>query len=78
MELSFENYWIIGNKFPKDREDIFTEKIKALNDPKIKLLGYMPNDMELMKYNLLGNNLLNLPDNNTAYIKAKELFRKLI
>ena len=78
VDLSFENYWIIGNKFPKDREDIFTEKIKALNDPKIKLLGYMPNDMELMKYNLLGNNLLNLPDNNTAYIKAKELFRKLI
>ena len=78
VELSFDNYWIIGNKFPKDREDIFTEKIKSLDDPKIKLLGYIPNDMELMKYNLLGNNLLDLPESNAAYIKAKELFTKLI
>ncbi|MFX1273677.1 MAG: AAA family ATPase [Promethearchaeota archaeon] len=78
VNLTFENYWLLGNKFPNDRIDLFNEKLKSLNDPNIHLLGYIPLDMELMKYNLLGKNLLNLPKNNLAYIKAKELFKNLV
>ena len=78
VSLDFGNYWVLGNRFLNDKWEIFIQKIKTLNEPKIQLLGFIPEDINLMKYNLLGKNLLNLPDNNVAYKEVKELLKKII
>jgi len=78
VTLNFQNYWILGNKFLNNNWDVFKEKVKMLTEIKIKLLGWIPENAEIMKYNLFGKNLLDLPNNNEAYNKAKRIFRKII
>ena len=58
--------------------NIFKEKVKTIPEGKIKLLGFIPENTELMKYNLFGKNLLDLPNDNEAYNKAKEMFKTLL
>jgi CO dehydrogenase nickel-insertion accessory protein CooC1 len=58
--------------------EIFVQKFKTLSEKKIQLLGFIPEDTELMKYNLLGKNLLNIPDSNIAYKKVKDLCKNII
>jgi len=74
VSLTFENFWVLGNRFSPKNWEIFTEKLKTINGTELKLLGFIPEDTELMKYNLLGKNLLDLPTENAAYRKTKKLF----
>ncbi len=78
VSLNFKNYWVLGNRFLKGKQDLIIQKLKTLNETKIQLLGFIPEDIEIMKYNLTGKNLLNLPDDNAAYKEIKELFKNLI
>ncbi len=78
VKLKFDNYWVLGNKFLDDRKDFFRKKIESLNEARIQLLGFISQDPEIMRYNLLSNNLLDLPRDNLTYKSAKELFEKLM
>ena len=78
VSLNFKNYWVLGNRFLESRQEIIIQKLKSLNNAKIQFLGFIPEDIELMKYNLFGKNLLYLPKENTAYKKVKDLFKNLI
>ncbi len=51
------------------------EQIKEGN---VKFLGILPNDDEISKMNLVGENLLNLTKKSKAYTVAKELFSTII
>ncbi|MBD3255940.1 MAG: AAA family ATPase [Candidatus Lokiarchaeota archaeon] len=78
LSLNFNQYWVLGNRFSFNNQEFLIRKLQELNEPELKLLGFIPEDIELTKYNLLSTNLLNLPNDNKAYVKAKELFKKLI
>lgn len=78
LSLSFVKYWVLGNRFLENKWEIFVQKFNTLNEKKIQLLGFIPEDTELMKYNLLGKNLLNIPDSNIAYKKIKDLCKNII
>ncbi|MFX1503274.1 MAG: AAA family ATPase [Promethearchaeota archaeon] len=76
VSLDFKNYWILGNRISSDSEKILAEKLNLLENPQIQFLGLIPEDEEIMKYNLVSKNLLNLSSENNAYKKVKNIFEK--
>jgi CO dehydrogenase maturation factor len=78
LSLDFSNYWVLGNRISDDQRELLIKELNSLNETKINLLGFISEDRELMKYNLLSENLLNLPGNNLAYRKMKNLSKKII
>ena len=78
LTLKFERIWILGNRFPEDLKNILAEEVKNLNDDRVKLLGFISNNEEISKINIIGGNLIDLPEENSSYQEAKELFAKII
>jgi CO dehydrogenase maturation factor len=77
VSLNFNHYWVLGNRFSDYEQEIIIQKLKTLNEKKIDLLGFIPEDREVMNYNLRGKNILNLPYNNVAYNKVKQIVKNL-
>jgi len=78
VSLDFRNYWVLGNRISDDQQALLIKELNSLSETKINLLGFIPEDRELMEYNLLSENLLYLPGNNLAYQKIKNLSKKII
>ena len=78
VDLKFENIWILGNRFPKNLNDILRKEVEKLKEENVQLLGFISNNEEISSINLTGGNLLDLPQNNPSYQEAKEIFIKII
>ena len=78
VQLNFKQILVIGNRFSEDLKDILSERIEQIKDDKVKLLGLLPYDEDISKYNLTGENLLKLTENNTLYESAKNLFANVV
>ncbi len=78
LTLKFENIWILGNRFPEDLKDILVKEVENLNRDRVKLLGFISNNEEISKINITGGNLIDLPEENSSYQEAKEIFAKII
>ncbi|MFX1589699.1 MAG: AAA family ATPase [Promethearchaeota archaeon] len=78
VNLLFENIWIIGNRFPDNVKDILKTEVGSINEKNVKLLGFVSNSDEISKMNLIGENLLLLPEEIEAYKIAKDLFASII
>ncbi|MFX1532479.1 MAG: hypothetical protein ACFFBC_15285, partial [Promethearchaeota archaeon] len=72
------NVWILGNRFPDNVKEILENEVASLNEKNVKFLGFISNSDEISKMNLIGENLLNLPDESEAYQIAKDLFASII
>ncbi len=77
VELKFENIWILGNRFPKNLNGILEREVENLKENNVQLLGFISNDEEISSINLIGRNLLDLPQDNHSYQEAKEIFTKI-
>jgi len=78
VNLLFENILIVGNRFPEDMKNLLTERVENIKEKNVRFLGLLPNDDEISKMNLVGENLLQLPNESKAYKTAKELFATII
>ncbi|MFX1236664.1 MAG: AAA family ATPase [Promethearchaeota archaeon] len=78
VSLKFNNYWVLGNKYSENNKDFLVQKLKEIEEPQIKLLGFIPQDNELMKYNFLNDNLLKISNENGAYKEIKKIFSIII
>lgn len=79
VDLKFENIWILGNRFPENSlREILEEEVVGIKDEDVKLLGFVSNSDEISRLNIVGENLLELPNESEAYKTAKELFAKII
>lgn len=78
VNLKFENIWILGNRFPENLRDILLDELKKVNKENVTLLGFISNNDEIAKINLMGGNLLELSEKNSSYVEAKEIFAKII
>ena len=78
VNLLFENILIIGNRFPENLKNLLTDRVDKIKEGNVKFLGIMPNDDEISKMNLVGENLMQLPSKNSAYKIAKELFAVIL
>jgi CO dehydrogenase maturation factor len=78
VNLLFENIWIVGNRFPQNVREILEKEVATVNEPNVKLLGFISNSDEISKMNLIGENLLLLPDDNQTYKTVKDLYASII
>jgi len=79
VDLKFENIWILGNRFPENSlREILEKEVGNIKEEIVKLLGFVSNSDEISRMNIIGENLLELPDESEAYKTAKELFNKII
>ena len=78
VNLLFENIWILGNRFPENVKDILEKEVSSIEDRNVKLLGFISNSDDISKMNIIGENLLNLPEESEAYKIAKDLFATII
>lgn len=78
VSLKFENIWILGNRFPDNLKEILLDQVKEIKQENVHLLGFIPNDDEISKFNLTGKSLLELNSNNPSYLKAKEIYSKIV
>jgi len=78
LTLKFENIWILGNRFPENLKDILVKEVENLNRDRVKLLGFISNNEDISKINIIGGNLIDLPRENRSYQEAKEIFGKII
>ncbi len=78
VELKFENIWILGNRFPDNLREVLEKAVNDIKQENIKLLGFTPNDDEISKINLTGENLLDISSENSTYQQAKEIFSKIV
>ena len=78
VDLKFENVWVLGNRFPENLREILIKEIEKLNQPNVKLLGFISNNDEISAINLTVGNLLDLPQDNFSYLEAKEIFAKIL
>ncbi|MFW9879428.1 MAG: AAA family ATPase [Candidatus Thorarchaeota archaeon] len=77
VDLKFENIWVLGNRFPENLRKILKDEIENINQPHVQLLGFISNNEEISKINLIGGNLLELSNDNSSYLEAKEIFAKI-
>ncbi|KKN63984.1 hypothetical protein LCGC14_0496210 [marine sediment metagenome] len=78
VDLLFENIWIVGNRFPDNVKEILEKEVASINEQNVKILGFISNSDEISKMNIIGENLLLLPEESDAYKTAKQLFRTII
>jgi len=78
VDLLFENIWILGNRFPESIREILEDEVAKIKEKNVRFLGLLPNDEEISKINLIGENLLLLPNQSEVYQSAKELFSTII
>jgi len=78
VDLKFENIWVLGNRFPENLREILIKEIERLNQPNVKLLGFISNNDEISSINLTGGNLLDLPQDNFSYLEAKKIFARIL
>jgi len=52
--------------------------VANIKEEYVKLLGFISNSDEISRMNLVGENLLHLPNDSKAYRTAKELFASII
>ena len=78
LKLKFENIWILGSRFPEDLKGVLEGEVGKLDRINVKLLGFIDNNAEISKVNLMEGNLLDLSTDNASYIQAKTNFSKII
>jgi len=78
VQLKFKQILVIGNRFPGDLEDIILKRIENIDDDRLKFLGILPYDEEISTFNLTGDNLLALSNDNPLYKSAKALFASIV
>ncbi len=79
VNLRFENIWILGNRFPESSiREILEKEVASIEKEYVKLLGFIANSDEINRMNIVGENLLDLPNESKAYKTAKEVFASII
>ena len=79
VDLRFENIWILGNRFPDNSlRDILEKEVATIKEEYVKLLGFIANSDEISRMNIVGETLLQLPNESKAYQTAKDLYASII
>ena len=79
VDLKFENIWILGNRFPENSiREILEKEVAGIGKEYVKLLGFISNSDEISRMNIVGENLLDLPNESKPYKTAKQLFSTIV
>jgi len=70
IELKFKDLYVIVNKVTEDRKDKVLQTAKDLG---LKVIGTVPYDEKLAKFDLVGDPLMNLPDDSPAVMEMRKI-----
>ncbi len=70
IELKYKDLYVVVNKVTPERKDIVLETANSLG---LKVIGTIPYDERLAKFDLVGDPLMDLPDDTPAVIEMKHV-----
>ncbi len=74
IELQYKNLYVIVNKVTPDRREKVLENAEGLG---LKVIGAIPYDDSLARFDLIGDPLIGLPDDSPAVIEMKQVVEGL-
>jgi CO dehydrogenase maturation factor len=74
VHIGVKHTFLVGNRFDDDIRDVLEEAAKEID---IDLAGNLPNDKNVMSFNISGKSLLELPDDSPAYRAVEEIAEKI-
>jgi CO dehydrogenase maturation factor len=74
IELRYQNLYVIVNKVTEGRRETVLENAKTLG---LKVIGTIPYDESLAKFDLVGDPLMGLPDDSPAIQEMMQVVRNL-
>ena len=72
-----ENYFLINNIIEDKSLDNFENLIQQAENEKLKYLGVIHHDENILKYELNQNSILKLPDNSKAFLDLKKILNEI-
>ena len=69
---------MLENRFPDNLQETLVNEIKDSNEKKVNLLGFISNNEEIRKINLVRGNLLEILRDNPFCRRAKDFFSKIV
>ena len=74
VHIGVAHTFLVGNRFDDDIRGVLEETAKEID---IELAGNLPNDKNVMSFNISGKSLLELPDDSPAYMAVEEIAEKI-
>jgi CO dehydrogenase maturation factor len=74
IELRYKELYVIVNKVTPDRKDKVLETAKGLG---LNVIGTIPYDERLAKFDLVGDPLIGLPDDSPAVIDMQQVVKEI-
>ena len=74
IELKYKELYVIVNKVTPDRREAVLETAKGLG---LKVIGTVPYDEKLAKFDLVGDPLMGLPDDSPAVVEMRAVVKEI-
>ncbi len=74
LEIKFKEIYVVANKVNDENKDIVEENAKELG---LNLIGKLPYNEEIAKYDLIGKPLYDIDENNEVYKVVENIASKL-
>lgn len=74
VHINFKRIILIANKIEKGMEDLIAKKAEEMA---FELAGIIPINQELIEYDLKGESLLNLPNDNDAVVSVEKALKNI-
>jgi len=75
LEIKFKNIYVVANKVNNENKDIVEENANELD---LNLIGKLPYNDEIAKYDLIGKPLYNIDENNEVYDIVEDIVSKYL
>jgi len=73
LDIKFKDIYVVANKVNEENENIVEENATVLG---LNLVGKLPYNEEISKYDLVGKPLFELPDDNEVFKKVMKIVEK--
>jgi CO dehydrogenase maturation factor len=74
LELKYKDLFVIVNKVTPGRKETVLETARELG---LKVIGAIPYDEKLAKFDLIGDPLIDLPDDSPAVVEMQQVVREI-
>ncbi len=74
VHINVREIYLVGNRFPEELVDVLEKKAKNMG---VCFGGFIPSDPNVIKFNMEGKSLLELPNDSPALKAAKEIAKRI-
>ena len=74
VHIEVKHIYLVGNQFSEEFEETLQSAAKEIG---LDLAGYLPVDPDIMKFNIMGKPLLEIPESSPAYRAVEEIAHKI-